>query len=134
MKGLRPQSQLSFIHRDYHPTNVLWSNNKVSDVVDWVNACLGPVGIDIGHCRLNLAQLYDVATADAFLHAYSKYAEPQFQYEPYWDLLSLIDILFGPPTVYPCWPAFGVTELTDALVTERLENYMLSLVERAVNT
>lgn len=133
VKGPRPAVKPCFIHRDYHPTNVLWSGNKVSGVVDWVNACQGPAGIDIGHCRLNLAQLYDVAAADAFLTAYEKYAGSTFQYEPFWDLLSLIEVLYGPPSVYPGWPAFGVTGLTDSLMVERLDRYMLSLLERAAN-
>ncbi|MDQ8738524.1 aminoglycoside phosphotransferase family protein [Paenibacillus sp. LHD-38] len=131
VKGPRPIAKPCFIHRDYHPTNVLWQHNQISGVVDWVNACQGPAGIDIGHCRLNLAQLYGINTADAFLNAYEKHAGSRFQYEPYWDLLSLIDILFGPPSVYPGWPAFGVTGLTDALMIQRLDAYMLSLLDKA---
>lgn len=134
VKGPRPDDKPCFIHRDFHPTNVLWNNNNVSGVVDWVNACQGPAGIDIGHCRLNLAQLYDVATADAFLFAYQKYAGASFRYEPYWDLLSLIEILFGPPSVYPGWPAFGMTGLTDSLMIDRLDSYMISLLERATRS
>jgi aminoglycoside phosphotransferase (APT) family kinase protein len=130
VKGPRAKAKECFIHRDYHPTNVLWDQDKVSGVIDWVNACRGPAGIDVGHCRLNLAQLFDVQTADQFLSAYQKHAEPEFNYDPYWDLLSLIDILFGPPKVYPGWEAFGVTELTDKLIEERLDKYMISLLER----
>ncbi|MEV5030524.1 phosphotransferase family protein [Paenibacillus sp. LPE1-1-1.1] len=131
VKGPRPDTKPCFIHRDYHPTNVLWHHNQISGVVDWVNACQGPAGIDVGHCRLNLAQLYGKKTADAFLTAYEKHAGPAYHYEPYWDCLSLIDILFGPPSVYPGWPAFGVTGLTDALMAERLDDYMLSLLDKA---
>ncbi|WP_085520667.1 phosphotransferase family protein [Tuberibacillus sp. Marseille-P3662] len=128
VKGPRPKAKTCFIHRDYHPTNVLWYGHTVSGVVDWVNACRGPAGIDVGHCRLNLAQLFDVPTADAFLSAYQSYAGSAFNYDPYWDLLSLSDILFGPPTVYPGWTAFGVTGLTDQLMVERLDRYMMSLL------
>ncbi|MDF2683718.1 MAG: aminoglycoside phosphotransferase, partial [Brevibacillus sp.] len=104
-----PAFRECFIHRDYHPTNVLWTDHTVSGVVDWVNACRGPAGIDIGHCRVNLAQLFDAATADAFLTAYQSYAGESFRYDPYWDLLSLTDILFGKPQVYAGWTALGVT-------------------------
>ncbi|OBZ08664.1 phosphotransferase family protein [Bacillus sp. FJAT-26390] len=130
VKGPQPKAKPSLIHRDYHPANVVWKDGKASGVVDWVNACRGPAGIDVGHCRVDLAQLYDVETADAFLKAYMKYAGPSFQYEPYWDLLSLVDILFGQPTVYAGWAAFGVNGLTDALMAERLDNYMLSLLSK----
>lgn len=128
-----PAFEPCLIHRDYHPNNVLWNNHGVSGVVDWVNACRGPAGIDIGHCRVNLAQLYDVATADAFLSAYQSVAGiagQSFHYDPYWDLVSLTDILFGKPQVYAGWTALGVTGLTDALIADRLEAYARSLVVR----
>ena len=130
VKGTQPEYKACFIHRDFHPTNVLWQDGKVNGIVDWVNACRGPAGIDVGHCRLNLAQLYDVATADSFLKAYQRYAGDTFIYDPYWDFLSLIDILFGPPTVYPGWVAFGVMGLTDQMMAERLDMYVESLLQR----
>lgn len=128
VKGPQPVVKLCFIHRDYHPTNILWKGNSVSGVVDWVNACRGPAGIDLGHCRLNLAMLYGVQTADAFLSAYQHHAGPAFSYDPYWDTLSLINILGGPPEVYPGWTALGVTELTDGMMIERLDNYLTTLL------
>lgn len=123
-----PDYEPHFIHRDYHPANVLWENGVISGVVDWVNACVGPRGVDVGHARVNLAQLYDVETADAFLNWYSSINE-DFTYEPYWDIVSLIDILFGSPEVYPGWKAFGVTGLTDEMMVERLDKYVSRLVE-----
>ncbi|GGB42625.1 hypothetical protein GCM10011409_20250 [Lentibacillus populi] len=129
VKGLRPSVKTCFIHRDYHPTNVLYHKGKVSGIVDWVNACHGPAGIDVGHCRLNLAMLYDVETADRFLTAYQQHQGYAFIYDVYWDLVSLIDILFGPPQVYPGWEAFGITGLTDRMMEEQLDRYVLSLLE-----
>lgn len=124
----RPLFPPCFIHRDYHPTNVLWSSDSVSGIVDWVNACEGPAGVDIGHCRVNLVQLFGVPAADAFLSAYEKHTGSAFQYDPYWDLVTLMDILDGPPTVYVGWTALGVTGLTDALMRERLDDYLHSLI------
>ena len=118
-----------FIHRDYHPANVLWEEEKVSGVVDWVNACIGPLAVDVGHCRVNLAQLYSVETADAFLDCY-RALNHHFVYDPYWDIVSLVDILSGEPEVYPGWRAFGVTDLTNHMMKERLDRYVLSLVAR----
>lgn len=128
VKGPRPAYQEKFIHRDFHPANVLWKDGEVSGVVDWPNACRGPAEIDLGHCRVNLAMLYDVATADAFLTAYQHTAGANFTYHVYWDLVSLVDILFGPPTVYSGWTAFGVTGLTDPMMERRLDAYAQRLV------
>ena len=58
VKGIAPPTKQTFIHRDFHPTNVLWHDGNVSGVVDWVNACRGPANVDVGHCRVNLALLH----------------------------------------------------------------------------
>jgi aminoglycoside phosphotransferase (APT) family kinase protein len=127
----QPMVDLRFIHRDFHPANVLWSNDEVSGVVDWVNGCMGPAGIDVGHCRVNLSQLYDVETADEFLSLYMKHAGSSFQYNPYWDIVTLIDYSCEPPGVYQGWVDLGVSGLTDQLMAKRLDDYLIRLLERA---
>ncbi|RED51181.1 phosphotransferase family enzyme [Cohnella lupini] len=126
----KPAFARRFIHRDYHPANIMWSEGKVSGIVDWVNGCVGPAGIDVGHCRVNLAQLHDVGTADEFLSAYRKYAGASFEYDPYWDLVTLLDFSDGEPEVYRGWTDLGVTGLTTELVIERLDSYLVSLLDR----
>ncbi|WP_235941312.1 phosphotransferase family protein [Paenibacillus puerhi] len=134
VKGPRPDFKPCLIHRDYHPTNVLWEGSRVSGVVDWVNACRGPAGADVGHCRVNLAQLFGVETADLFLSAYRAYAGEAFSYDPYWDLVSVMDMQDGTPGVYEGWIQLGVTELTDELIMERMDEYASSLVKRAAES
>ena len=122
-----PTYPLRFIHRDYHPANVLWQGSQVSGVVDWVNACVGPAGADVGHCMVNLAQMYGVAAADAFRAGYERHSGECVPV--YWALRSLLDMLDGPPQVYPGWPAFGLTGLSDGLIRARLDAYLVSLLE-----
>ncbi|RAP73504.1 aminoglycoside phosphotransferase family protein [Paenibacillus montanisoli] len=129
LKG-RPPFTKRFIHRDYHPTNMLWSGGEVSGIVDWPNGCIGPAGVDVGHCRVNLAQLYGVETADEFLSRYRSYAGASFEYDPYWDLVSLIDCAYWTPEVYPGWTALGMAGLTTELIIERLDSYLLSLLTK----
>lgn len=130
VQGPIPQSRLHLIHRDYHPTNVLWQEGKVSGVVDWVNACRGPAGVDVGHCRLNLAVLKGVEAADLFLEKYQKYARDSFAYEPYWDLVSIMDWLPHPPGVYQGWVDLGITDLNPAITKQRYEQFVASVVSR----
>jgi len=68
VQSREPRYKETFIHRDYHPVNVLWTGGKISSVVDWVNACRGPAGIDVGHCRDNLVCLFGVEAAETFLN------------------------------------------------------------------
>ena len=114
----RPAFAPNFIHRDYHPVNVLWKDGLISGVVDWINACMGPIGVDVAHCRGNLAVMYGLETADAFLAAYQD-ESPTYQHDPYWDL---DDALSAMPNVdvYPPWKEFGLTGLTTGLVRQRL--------------
>jgi aminoglycoside phosphotransferase (APT) family kinase protein len=119
-----------FVHRDYHPSNVLWQDGRVSGVVDWVNGCRGPAGIDVAWCRHNLANLHGVSVADEFLTAYVAEAGSEFQYDPYWDLMSVVELLPGPPSMYEGWRASGVGNISNVVMRERVDEYVASVVAR----
>jgi aminoglycoside phosphotransferase (APT) family kinase protein len=78
-----------FVHRDFHPGNVLWRRGRCSGVVDWANACAGPSGCDLGHCRANLLGLAGREAADTFRSAYETLTGEA--YHPYWELASVFD-------------------------------------------
>jgi aminoglycoside phosphotransferase (APT) family kinase protein len=120
----------SFVHRDYHPSNVLWQDGRITGVVDWVNGCRGPAGIDVAWCRHNLAGLHDVSMADEFLTAYISEAGSEFEYDPYWDLMSVVELLPGPPSMYEGWRAAGVPAISNAVMRERVDAYVESVVAR----
>lgn len=130
VNGPWPEMSECFIHRDYHPNNVLWQDGQLSGVVDWPNACRGPAGIDVAWCRVNLKSTHGVAEADRFLDLYCAAAGSSFSYDPFWDLMVIIEGLPGPPDVYPPWIEFGLTKLTDELMLERSEAYLVSVMDR----
>jgi aminoglycoside phosphotransferase (APT) family kinase protein len=130
VNGPAPRARDTFIHRDYHPSNLVWENDKVSGVVDWVNACRGPAGIDVAWCRHNLANLYSVEMADEFLDAYVDAAGPGFTYDPYWDLMSVVELLPGPPKMYAGWKAEGFPTISDEVMRQRVDRYVASVAER----
>ncbi|MDY0407021.1 hypothetical protein P5G51_018240 [Virgibacillus sp. 179-BFC.A HS] len=59
---------------------------------------------------------------------YVQLAGERFRYHPYWDLRSLLDVLSDPLEVYAGWSAFGM-EITPELMQERMDNYLLKLLE-----
>jgi len=130
VNGPRPTTPESFIHRDYHPNNVLWQGDQVSGIVDWPNGCRGAIGIDIAWCRGNLIHMYDIPAADRFLQAYQSLAGSSFQYHPFWDLIVLIETLPGPPEVYSSWVEFGTDHITSALMIDRNDQFLVSLMNR----
>ncbi|MGH9224951.1 MAG: phosphotransferase family protein [Acidimicrobiales bacterium] len=78
-----------FVHRDFHPGNVLWLRGRCSGVVDWAEACRGPAGCDIAHCRTNLIRLAGVRVAAGFVAAYESITGET--HHPYWDLASVLE-------------------------------------------
>jgi aminoglycoside phosphotransferase (APT) family kinase protein len=124
-----PAAPPVFIHRDYHPLNVLWQGGAISGVVDWINACRGPAGVDVAHCRTNLAQMYGPRAADEFLELY-RAAVPGFEYHPYWDLDSLLDMTLPDLDVYPPWRDFGLESLTAEMLRARVDAYLEGVLER----
>jgi aminoglycoside phosphotransferase (APT) family kinase protein len=124
-----PATARTFIHRDFHPGNLLWQRGRVSGVVDWVNASYGPPGIDLGHCRVNCAILFGVEGADRFLSAYLEQPEA-VEYEPHWDCRTLVEAL-GEFAFEPTqWHDVGRTELDHAAIAARLDAYAASLCAR----
>ncbi len=118
-----PESHPVFLHRDYHPMNVLWNEGEISGVVDWINACQGPVGVDIAHCRTNLVAMYGLEAADEFLQFYCSIAEG-FEYNVYWDIDSLLNMSWPQPTFYPPWLDFGLEPMSQEALNRRMDAYL----------
>jgi aminoglycoside phosphotransferase (APT) family kinase protein len=81
-----------FLHRDYQHFNVLWSGERLTGVVDWIEACAGPPEVDVGHCRLNLTVLFSADVAEDFRAMYE--AESGHRADPWWDIHALLS--YGP--------------------------------------
>jgi hypothetical protein len=89
--GPRPPHDRVFLHRDFHPGNVLWTDGRITGVVDWVSACAGPPEEDVAHCRSNLARHHDLAVADRFLALWLS-ASGRDSYDPYHDLVNVVSM------------------------------------------
>jgi len=90
--GPRPAADRVFLHRDFHPGNVLWTGGEITGVVDWTATCAGPPEEDIAHCRANLARHHDLATADRFLRMWLA-AAGRTAYDPYYDLVTVVSMV-----------------------------------------
>jgi len=78
----RATGEVTVIHRDFHPGNVLWAMGRISGVVDWGNACLGPASFDLAHYRVNLAVLVGQDVTDR-----------RFPGEPDWDVEAALGFI-----------------------------------------
>jgi aminoglycoside phosphotransferase (APT) family kinase protein len=89
----RPPVDPVVIHRDFHPGNVLWLDGRLSGVVDWAGACLGPAAFDTSHMRVNLAVLHGQEEADRL-----------FAGDPAWDVEAALGFLdWSSPATISGW-------------------------------
>jgi aminoglycoside phosphotransferase (APT) family kinase protein len=91
--GPPPRGLETFLHRDYHPWNTLWTRGRLTGVVDWTGASWGPPATDLAHLRSNLAVEQDADLADAARDAFLA-AGGIAPDAAYWDLRTFLD--WGP--------------------------------------
>ncbi|MEU6082623.1 aminoglycoside phosphotransferase family protein [Streptomyces sp. NPDC047108] len=125
------------LHRDFHPGNVLFTGHgiglRVSGIVDWVETSWGPADLDVAHCSSAMALLHG---ARAGMELAERYAAAGGRLDPdpaaqlYWRVLDAL--AFGPDAekVAGPWRELGRTDLTPALLTARLEDYLQALFDR----
>jgi hypothetical protein len=82
-----PDTDQVFVHRDFHPGNVLWHHGQLTGVVDWQAACGGPASIDIAHCRLNLTH-HDPDLAERLGRIWEHRTGRTF--DPWADIMTII--------------------------------------------
>lgn len=87
--GDMPPYRPTLVHRDFHPGNVLWLRRAASGIVDWANACRGPWGCDVAHCRGQLMRLSGTGAADRFQAEYECLTGRT--YHPYWEMASVLE-------------------------------------------
>lgn len=83
-----------FLQRDFGPHNLLWTGDRVTGVVDWVETSTGPAWLDVAHGASNLALRHGADVADRFAAAYA--ATTGQRPEPYWDVLDVVGFLPAP--------------------------------------
>lgn len=84
-----PDYRPTLIHRDFHSGNVLWSRHRFTGIVDWANACRGPVGCDLAHCRANLRSLSGPEAGENFVAAYKSITGDAVH--PFWIMASHLE-------------------------------------------
>ncbi|ALP00113.1 aminoglycoside phosphotransferase [Streptomyces hygroscopicus subsp. limoneus] len=132
-----PAYQGCFLHRDFHPGNVLFTGTddepRISGVVDWVETSWGPADLDVAHCSTALALLHGVPAgmrfADHYVAAGGALAEDGTAHL-YWRLLDALGFAPDAEKVAVPWRELGRVDLTASVLTQRLEGYIESLLSR----
>ncbi|WP_250036713.1 phosphotransferase family protein [Paractinoplanes maris] len=112
----------TFLHRDFHLGNLLWSRGRISGVVDWVETSWGPADLDVAHAATYLAMVHGVEAAAAFTSAYRRRADDRRDADVvrYWNVMDLVGYLPDPVKVAQPWRDSGL-KISDDLARRRLE-------------
>lgn len=132
-----PEYRGRFLHRDFHPGNVLFTGAgddvRVSGVVDWVETSWGPADLDVAHCSTALALLHGVPEGMRFADRYAA-AGGTLAEDPaahlYWRLLDALAFAPDAEKVAGPWRELGRTDLTAGVPSRRLEGYVGALLDR----
>ncbi|MFJ8045788.1 phosphotransferase family protein [Kitasatospora sp. NPDC096147] len=134
-----------FLHRDYHPGNVLFTGTstgtstgtgtdaalRISGVVDWVETSWGPADLDVAHCSTALALLHGAPAGLRFPDHYRAAGgelAPSREARRYWQLLDALAFAPDAEKVAVPWRELGRTDLTPELLTARLEAYLTGVL------
>ncbi|MFE7648835.1 alpha/beta fold hydrolase [Streptomyces phaeoluteigriseus] len=131
-----PPHEGRFLHRDFHPGNVLFDGTgdglRVSGVVDWVETSWGPADLDVAHCSTALALLHGPAYGLGFRERYEAHGGHGLADGAdhlYWRLLDALAHSPDAAKLAGPWRELGRTDLTAQVLGGRLEAYVAGLLE-----
>jgi aminoglycoside phosphotransferase (APT) family kinase protein len=126
-----------FLHRDFHPGNVLFTGAgaglRISGVVDWVETSWGPADLDVAHCSTALALLHGPEYGLGFRERYAAHGGRRLADGPdhlYWRLLDALAYAPDAAKLAGPWRELGRTDLTPMVLGGRLEAYVTGLLGR----
>ncbi|MFF3274151.1 phosphotransferase family protein [Streptomyces chrestomyceticus] len=129
-----PAYRPCFLHRDFHPGNVLFTGRgsglRITGVVDWVETSWGPADLDVAHCSTALALLHGVEEgmrlADAYAAAGGALSDDPADHL-YWRVLDALGFAPDAGKVGTPWRELGRHDLTPDLLASRLEDHLQEL-------
>ncbi|WP_329339937.1 alpha/beta fold hydrolase [Streptomyces sp. NBC_00663] len=122
-----------FLHRDFHPGNVLFAEGRISGVVDWVETSWGPADLDVAHCSTALALLHGPEHGLGFRERYEAQGGVQLADGAdhlYWRLLDALGYAPDAAKLAGPWRELGRSDLTPEVLGGRLEAYVSRLLEQ----
>lgn len=132
-----PPYEGCFLHRDFHPGNVLFTGSgarlRISGVVDWVETSWGPADLDVAHCSTALALLHGPEYGLGFRERYEAQGGRLLADGAdhlYWRLLDALAYVPDAARLAGPWRELGRTDLTPGVLGGRLEAYVTGLLER----
>lgn len=122
--------QLGLVHGDLWYGNTLWDDGRLTAVLDWDCAGVGPAGIDLGSLRCDAAWCHGVEAAEHILRGWEDEAGRPAGDVPYWDAVAA---LASPPDMgwFPLSMALqGRPDLTREVMLKRRDAFLDAALSR----
>jgi aminoglycoside phosphotransferase (APT) family kinase protein len=116
--------RLGLVHGDLWYGNTLWDDGRLTAVLDWDCAGVGPAGIDLGSLRCDAAWCHGVESAEHILRGWEAEAGRPACDVPYWDAVAA---LASPPDMgwFPTsMSCQGRPDLTREVMLERRDVFL----------
>ena len=132
LDGEPPTYEPTFLHRDFHPGNVLFDGGTITGVVDWVETSWGPAELDVAHCSTALSLLHGTDAAKDFRDEYRS-AGGTLGDDRHWWLIDAVGFLPDPEKVAAPWRQSGRPDLAARLARRRLEAHLGWVLDEPLN-
>ena len=122
--------RLGLVHGDLWYGNTLWDDGRLTAVLDWDCAGVGPAGLDLGSLRCDAAWCYGVEAAGHVLRGWEAEAGRPASDVAYWDAVAA---LASPPDMgwFPVSMALqGRPDLTREVMLERRDAFLDAALSR----
>jgi len=122
--------RLGLVHGDLWYGNTLWQDGRLTAVLDWDCAGVGPAGIDLGSLRCDAAWCHGLDAAEHILRGWEAEAGRPASDVPYWDAVAA---LASPPDMgwFPIsMAAQGRPDLTRDVMLERRDAFLGAALTR----
>jgi len=117
-------SRPGLVHGDLWYGNTLWDNGRLTALLDWDCAGVGPAGIDLGSLRCDAAWCHGTEAAEHILRGWESEAGRPASDIPYWDAVAA---LASPPDMgsFPVSMALqGRPDLTSEVMLKRRDAFL----------
>jgi aminoglycoside phosphotransferase (APT) family kinase protein len=114
-----PGAFTGLVHGDLWQGNALWDGDRLTGLVDWDCAGVGPAGVDLGSLRCDAAICYGVEAAEEILAGYGVAEDI-----PYWDAVAALSTPPDMDWFVGALHGQGRTDLTRAVLVDRRDAFL----------
>lgn len=125
-----PDQKRVFVHGDLWQGNTLWTDDRVSAVVDWDCSGTGPYGVDLGSARCDAAIMHGPEFAEDVLDGWQRETGQAAENVAYWDVVAALST---PPEMTEFVPPIqgqGRIDLEQPILAERRDAFLRAALDQ----